>query len=432
MALLTALQGVIVVAAKSERWAGHWANTSAAVGWATIWGCCIGSAATAWLVASARRHHYEHLIQASSRSCFAIYRSSLLTVALGSLVGYAVVLGYAVSTTGPRAMHGQLSAVELASTLAAVPLAIGLGGVAGRLVPALLAPIAAAVAPYVIYMLLVYADAYSGSVLFSDISLSDQVDRTYLSLPVELLLGRAVFWTAVGASLLCWAMLAGRAAYAATLVASFGLSAVLLTAGTRFEKPGEYEAVCFAGVPAICVDRAHEHLADEYVARIRSAAAVVPGFDFAATTVILVEGLAERAGQPHGEGSATARMLLVPVVKGNTSPAHQIDPTALDAAFGAAVFLDPCLRASGANGEAGVTDRLRMAVPLYAWWLAMRKAPLDGSNYPGELDVRSVLAEDAAYAAALDGFSRLPRADQAAWISANQDRISRCQALPLP
>lgn len=420
---LIAVQGIVVVAAKSERWAGNWASTSAALGWATIWGCCIISAATAWLISTARRNHYEHLITSSSRSPFAIYRAPLATVTAGGVLGYAVVLVYLALTTGPKATHGRLSPIEMAGATASVALALGLGSIIGRSVPARLAPIAAAIAPYVVYTGLTYFEAYSGNALFSDLSLSDLVDRTYLSLPPELLLGRAVFWAAGGLALVLLSLKASRVAYTAALIASFGLSAVMLTAGTRFERSAEFEAVCFAGSPEICVDRAHEHLADQYVSRIRTNAVAIPGLDLSGTSVTPIDRLAA------GGGPA---VLLVPIVKRNTSPAHEIETKSLDAAFGAALFLDPCLREATENAETQLTDGFRTAVTLYLWWLKARALPVDGSNYPGEMDVRSILEQDPELETAVAKFGRLSPSGQTSWVAENQGRISGCQATSLP
>ncbi len=423
VAALTAVQGIVVVAAKSERWAGNWASTSAALGWATIWGCCIISAATAWLISAARRNHYEHLITSSSRSPFAIYRAPLSAVAAGGFLGYAVVLVHLALTTGPRATHGTLSPIEVAGAVASVFLAIGVGSIIGRGVPARLAPVAAAIAPYVVYTGLAYAEAYSGNAFFSDLSLSDLVDRTYLRLPPELLLGRAVFWAAGGLALILLSLKAGRAACTAALIASFGLSAVMLTAGTRFEKSAEFEAVCFAGSPKICVDRAHAHLADQYVSRIRTNVAVISGLDLSATSVTPIDRLAA------GGGPA---VLMVPIVKRNTSPAHEIDTKSLDAAFGAALFLDPCLREAPESAETQLTDGFRTAVTLYFWWLNARDLPLDGSNYPGEMDVRLIMEQDPELKTAVGKFERLSPSGQRSWIAENQGRISGCQATSLP
>ncbi|TDB79060.1 hypothetical protein [Micromonospora sp. KC721] len=430
VAVVTALQGIVVVATKSERWSGHWPSASAAVGWAALWGCCVVAASTAWVVASARRHHFEYLIQTASRSHFAVYRAPLLMVALGSVMGYTAVLGYIVAITASRATHGRLNVVELAGTLASVLLGVGLGAVVGRVAPTRLAPITAAVVPYVIYMLLIYGDAYSGNILFADISFTDQIDRTYLRLPVELLLGRAVFWAALGTALLAWALLATRAAYTAVLVASFGLSAVLVTAGTRSEEQTEYRAVCFAGSPTICVDRAHQHLADEYVGRVRANADAMVGTDFATTTVVATESLEQELRQHRSPSSV--RVMLVPIVKRSTSPAHEINPRALDASFGAAVFLHPCQRLGAGDTDAGITAGARMALTLYSWWLTTRGISLDGSNYPGEPDIQLLAATDPAIGATQQTFSRLSASAQIAWITTNQDGIRNCRALPLP
>ncbi|RIV37083.1 hypothetical protein D2L64_17700 [Micromonospora radicis] len=152
--------------------------------------------------------------------------------------------------------------------------------------------------------------------------------------------------------------------------------------------------------------------------------------DLAATTVVPHEDPNWQSQLQQSAESPASQVLFVPIIKHNTSPAHQIDPAALDAAFGAAMFLKPCQQEAAASGETGMTDQIRMAVTLYGWWLTTKNMPLDGSNYPGELDVRSVTAGDPVTAAALDHFSSLSTTDQAMWIKMNQDRVSKCRALP--
>ncbi|WP_213451110.1 hypothetical protein [Rhizomonospora bruguierae] len=162
-----------------------------------------------------------------------------------------MVVAYAGWLTAPSATHGRLDVLELLTTVASVPMAVGIGAVVGRLIPATVAPIAGAVTPYVIYMCMVYADVYSNQVVFTDILWVDQVDRTYLRLPATLLLGRAIFWAAAGAALLGWLLRAKRAAYGLTLAAGFAAAGVLLTAGVRADAPDEYAALCFDGPPRV-------------------------------------------------------------------------------------------------------------------------------------------------------------------------------------
>ena len=156
VALVTAVQGIATIASKSERWVGHWPSTSAAVGWATLWGACIAAGATAWVVAAPRRDRYHPFVLASSRPQSQIYRGGLLSVTAGSLVGYGTVTGYAIWMTGVRASVGGPDVLELLTAFAAVPMAVGIGAAVGKVIPAALAPVVAAVAPYVIYMCLLY------------------------------------------------------------------------------------------------------------------------------------------------------------------------------------------------------------------------------------------------------------------------------------
>ncbi|MGN9912175.1 hypothetical protein ACTMTJ_32005 [Phytohabitans sp. LJ34] len=377
------------------------------------------------LVAAARRHNYDHLIQGSSRGRPAIFGAGLLAIGAGNLAGYLAVTGYLLSTTGPEATHGRLNVLDLLSTLAAVPLAVGLGAAAGRVLPTRLAPVAAAVLPYAIYMLLVYGSAYSGNIVFTDISLADDTDRTYLRLPTELVIGRGVFWLAVGAALICWALHAGRSAYTAVLIAGFGASAVLLTAGTRYEVPSEHQAVCVEGRPTVCLDRAHDHLVDEYVRRVRANAAALSGIDFTRLTVTPIESFGDTA-------PVSGEVVFAPIVKRNTSPAHQIDSASFDAAFGAGLFLTSCHDANDGERPAGAEDSLRTAVALYHWWLSARDLPLDGSNYPGEIDLKSVLAADASTAAVDKRLFALSPGERMAWLREHQAAILSCRAGPLP
>lgn len=339
------------------------------------------------------------------------------------------MLCYVVALTGPRATHGRLNPIELLTVVAAVPLAVGLGAAAGRWIPVRLAPIVAAIAPYGLYISFEYADVYLNQTAFSDLVLADQTDRDYLRLPVELLVARPVFWTAAGLGLAGWALLAHRAAYALTVAAGIGAAVALPTAGVRITVPDAYAVTCLDGRPVVCVDRAHDHMAQAYQDLVAVDVAAIPGFDVSNVTVAQSETLFQASREQAGTAPVVpSALLVIPIVKGNTSPAHEIDRRSFHAHLGQAVFLAPCTTLASAGPQSSGDDGRQAGVILYAWWLASQGLPSDGSNFPGELSVDSVLADDPALRAAAQRFEELTDAQRAAWVAENQDAILSCRA----
>ncbi|MFG1955390.1 hypothetical protein, partial [Micromonospora sp. NPDC048830] len=278
------------------------------------------------------------------------------------------------------------------------------------------------------YMLLVYVDVYVSQGIFTDFPMSDQVDRTYLRIPVETLAGRALFWAALGGALIAWTMRSGRHAYSLLLLAGFACSAVLLTAGARTEAVGEYEAVCIESQPRVCVDRAHDHLGTEYQRRIRENLAALRGIDMSSVTFVPAPDLFELSRRYSGSMPSAQRILTVPLIDGRTSPAHRIGGASFDASFGFSVFLAPCLQGDGPTaGQPTGSHGTRAAFVLYDWWLGVRDLARDGTNFPGELKVQSILAEDPGMSKASEAFAQMDEGRREEFLRSHQADLANCR-----
>ncbi|WP_213451109.1 hypothetical protein [Rhizomonospora bruguierae] len=124
--------------------------------------------------------------------------------------------------------------------------------------------------------------------------------------------------------------------------------------------------------------------------------------------------------------AAAATEIVVPIVKRCTSPAHEIGDSAFTANLGFALFLSHCLSTGSTRTEDGMTT----GILLYYWWLAVNRLPKDGTNYPGELRVTSVLAENPALSAAADRFRSMPSGRREGWFAAQTRAILSCTAMP--
>jgi hypothetical protein len=339
---------------------------------------------------------------------------------------------YATSMTAGRATQGRPDVLELLTTLAAVPMAVGLGAAIGRMLPAALAPVVAALAPYVIYMGLIYANIRSNHVVFMDLLLVDQVDRTYLRLPVALVAARPLFWAAVGVALLSWTFAANRLAYGVTILAGFAASVVLLAAGVRIPAAAEYKVFCVDNRPRVCVDAAHHHLLNEYRDRIVDGLAKIRGLDMSDATIVLREDLFVNSAKYTGSApdSTPSRQIVVPVIKRNTALAHEIDGRTLATNLGFAIFMSACLAVPQGSGRQVRTDAgLKTATILYHWWLTLNNLPTNRTNYVGEFNVAS-LVTDAGLTHATQQFAALSDNERAVWFAEQDEQILSCTALP--
>ncbi|HWH00972.1 MAG TPA: hypothetical protein VNV66_17055 [Pilimelia sp.] len=430
---MTTLQGIVTVAAKSERWVGHWPNSSAVVGWATLWGACLAAGVAAWVVAAPRKGQYSQMLATASRPQGQVYGLALAAVGGGSLTGYLAVLGYVVQRTAPHATEGSLAVAELLPVAAWVVMAVGLGAAVGKLAPPMLAPILAALGPYLVYMWAIYADVYANRTFFSDLLAMDDSARDYLRLPTELLVAKAVMWACVGAALLLWVLRMRRASYVSTVAAGVAAAAAFLVAGVRVDVPRAYEAVCWSGAPRVCVDRAHHHIGQQYRRHVVAALGRLGAEMSTGVTVMQSAELFALAEKFTGTGDTapTPVRLVVPVASRNTSPAHEIDPDRLTADTGFAVFLAPCLSHRAEQGHAGTQTGQRAAVALYHWWLSMHGLPTDGSNYPGEVATGPALAENPALAEFARQFGAMSDDSRVAWLAKRRPALLSCRLEPL-
>ncbi|MET7420695.1 hypothetical protein [Dactylosporangium sp. NPDC005555] len=425
VSVLVALQGVATISERSERWVGHWPNTSATVGWAALWGSCLIAAATAWTVAAPRRGRYEHLLATSSRTRLRVYAPGLVTVLCGGLAGYLADIAYVAIRTAPEAVSGHADILEMLPLPASALAAVGTGAVCGRFVPPLLAPVVAAVVPYIAYMWVVYTDVYTDNLFFQDLLPMDDTPRDYLTVPAELLVSKTILALAVGVALLAWTLAAGRTAYGSAVVAGFALAAMFTVAGARADLPSAYAAVCTDGPPRTCVDRAHEHLADEYRRLLTSGIARLDGVDLTDVTFVqsaeLLPNSAKFAGRPVPAGSG---FVVVPLAEHFTMPAHSIDERAFPAYLGTGLFFAPCVAAT-TDGSAPPPGQ-RTAVLLYHWWLTVNGLPTGGGNFPGEVATAAIVADDQKVAEGVARFTAMSGAERGQWFSQHKRDILTC------
>jgi hypothetical protein len=352
-----------------------------------------------------------------------VYLRGLVAVAAGNLVGYAAVVGWVVSVTAPQATSGQLDIMELLPTLGAVLAAVGVGAVIGRIAPPHFAPVGAAAMSYLSYTLAVYGDFYIGRDLLIDMLAFGATSRDYLRVPVEILMVKGGLATALGLAALAWVLRAPRTAYAASLTAGLALVGVLLVGGVRVEVPEAYEAVCLDGEPIVCVDRAHDHLLERYHAQVAVELAKLPALDLDAAVFVpmpeLLRFSADFAGATPDLPPETL-VMVAPISKRNTNPAHEIDPARFTATFGEGLFRRPCLPADGSGAE--------MAFVLYHWWLTENRLPTDGSNFPGEPATGLSVDHEPRLRELMDWFTGLPEAQRQRWLTEHQAAVLTCTA----
>lgn len=423
VAVVTAGQGIVMVALRSQDWAGHWPSSSAALGSATLFGAAVSAAAAAWVVATPRRRRYQDLLASSSRSMAGVYLWGLLAVAVGNLIGYAAVAGYLVSVTAPQATRGQLDLVELLPVLGAVPAALGAGALIGRLLPATLASVVAAAMSYVAYALATYIDAYLGRLLLADLLAFNVTARDYLRAPPALLILKGVLATAFGLALLAWVVRTPRVAYAASLITGLSLSGALLIGGARVEVPEEYRAVCLDGGPTVCVDQAHDHLLPRYQEQVRAELAKVPGLGLSGAVFVATPELLRFSEERAGTGPDLApqvRVLVAPVIKGDSGFSHEIDRRQFTAAFGERLFRQSCPPGAGEGGD--------LAIVLYHWWLTESGLPTDGSNFAGEPPTRLSIQAEPRLRELASWFDGLTDQQRQGWFFAHAEEVLSCSA----
>jgi hypothetical protein len=429
VALITAGAGIATIHGKSERWVGHWPSSSAVVGWATLWGACVAAAAAAWIVAAPRRNSYQDTLDASSRSKARTYGPGLAAVAAASLTGSLGVFCFVLAATTPDAVRGGPDMFELLPILGWVAMPVGLGATLGRYLPPILAPVVAAVTPYFVYMWSVYTDIYINRPFLGDLLAMDDVSRDYLRIPVDLLIAKSVLWLAGGGALLAFFVSARRWAYGLAIACGLATAVAFQVAGARVEVPEEYAVVCLGEIPRVCVDRAHDHLADEYRDRIVAGLARAEGLDLSDVTIVQSVELFEFSANYAGTKEDPSQVqIVVPIAKRNTTPAHEIDGRTFPAYLGYGLFLTPCLSGSQNRGAAPSTEAQRTATMLYDWWLTQHSLPRNGANFPGEVATEYIRTEDSTFAAEASAFKKMSDAERAAWFAQNQNSVFSCEA----
>ncbi|MEU6857344.1 hypothetical protein AB0B28_00495 [Glycomyces sp. NPDC046736] len=415
----TTAQGLMMVLPKRETWVGHWPATSASVSHAVLFGAIIASAAAAWVIAGPRRGRFQDLLTGSSRPPAAVYGYGLIAVAAGNLVGYAIVAVTVSAITAPEAVRGHLDVLELLPVLGSVAAAIAVGAVAGRVMPPFLAPAIGGVLPYAGYAAATYADVLFNRTLFMDLVSMDYTAREHFLRPPELLIAKAVLAIALGVALLSWMLGARGVWFGAGLVAGLALSATLLVAGVRIELPATYAVACTSDrQPILCVDNAYEHVLDDYSHHIDAELSKLPGLDMSGVVFVPEENLLDLSKRHTGvvpDLEPGTLMVVVPIVDGNTNPAHSIDPALFTANFGVSVLHQDC------------GTELEFSGPVaYEWWLELNELPTDGSNFPGEGSVRSQIDADPNFAAQRQRLAELTPTQQQASIANHWNNLKSC------
>jgi hypothetical protein len=82
-----------------------------------------------------------------------------------------------------------------------------------------------------------------------------------------------------------------------------------------------------------------------------------------------------------------------------------------------------------ASGTAtGTEEGRRIGGALYHWWLVSQGLPVDGSAYPGQLDVASLLVGDASLADAALRYFALSDAQRVDWMARRGNVVLTCRA----
>ncbi|WP_203335512.1 hypothetical protein [Nocardioides limicola] len=411
--MTTAVQGVVMLSATSETWVGHWPSTSAVVGLAAVFGSSISAAAAAWVAATPRHLDFVDLLATASRPPARVYAAGLASVVMGSATGYFLVTAYATVMTAPLATHGRLNLWEVAPLFATVPLAAAVGFLAGRVLPPLMAPVVAAAALYAANILVHLVDMSTSTRFASELVPYDETDRNYLAVATELLALKATVGIAVGVALLAFLLGARPVSWGAAVLGSAALAGVLLIAGAREDVVDAYEAICTESAPIACVDRAHDHLLDDYQAMLGDQLDQLPGLDTTRVRFVQDPYLRQRSAAITGKTLdwSTDTLVVAPISKRNTEPAHQLDARRFTAEFGRSLFHAHCVPA----GES-----------LYLWWLDVNGLPSDGSNFPGEGPVDSLVAHDTELAQAYAQFLALTPRERKAWFAEHGAQLLAC------
>ncbi|MEH1014030.1 hypothetical protein V6U90_13085 [Micromonospora sp. CPCC 206060] len=426
LALVIATQGVAQAALNAEEWIGNWRTTSSSLRYASLWGACVTAAAAAWAVATPRRNRYAPMLTTASRSAWRVYGAALTAVVGGSLLGYVVVAAYVIWTTQRSATHGTINVLDMLPAAGWTMAGAGIGVVAGRFLPAVVAPVAAATAPYLLPAVGMSVDLSTGRVFFGDLFGLDDSARDYLRPPTELLVSKTALWVLLGVAAVAWVLRSNRLAYALVLAAGFAAAGAFLVAGARYDVPEEYAIKCLGDSPRVCTDRAHDHLLPQYHRLVRQGLGHIDGLSLTGRTVVHSSSLFPNA-QRFTETAADPGpgQLIIEITKGYTSPAHEIDPRAFVARLGTGLFFTPCLTAPPQNAASLDDARIR-SMMLYGWWLRHHNLPTDGSNYTGEININYATAENAALATRTQAFTAMSDADRAAWFRRNGPTVLTC------
>jgi hypothetical protein len=425
IAVIVGAQGVAEAAFNSEMWLGSWRETSVVLKYATLWGACITAAAAAWMMAMPRRNRHTAMLPAAARSPVRIYAAPLVAVIGGSLAGYAMVFAYAARMTAGAATHGELNVWELLPAVGWTCAGFGFGVVAGRFLPAVVAPVAAAIVPYLLPAVGTAFDFSVDRTFFDDLFGLDDSTRDYMRVPTELLVGKSLLWIILGGAALAWVLRCRRQAYALAVVAGFAAAICFLVAGVRYDITQEYAVECLGSAPKVCTDRAHDHLLPQYRRLVGEQLGQLDGLSWDRYTVTQGSGLFELARHFTGTApDAGAGQIVAEIANGYTSPAHKIDEHAFVAHFGFGLFVTPCY-ATLRNGSVPADAESRSTV-LYYWWLTRNNLPTDGTNYTGEMNLDYALADDPSLAPRVRQFTAMSGADRAAWWQRNARSILTC------
>jgi hypothetical protein len=426
LAVVIGAQGIVEAALSAEEWVGNWRTTSSGLRYATLWGACITAAVAAWVVAVPRRSRYEPMVRTASRSAWRVYGAALTAVIVGSIVGYVVVAAYLVVATKDSATHGAVNLLDMLPAAGWTMAGVGFGVVAGRFLPAVVAPVAAATVPYLLPVVGVSVDFSTGRVFLEDLFGLDASARNYLRPPTELLIGKTALWVLLGAAAVAWVLRSSRLAYTLVLVAGVAAGGSFLVAGVRYDVPGEYAIECLGDSPRVCTDRAHDHLLPQYHRLVQENLGRVHGLSLTDHTVVHSSALIPDAQRFTGSiPEMETGQIIIEITKGYTSPAHQIDQRAFVARFGTGLFITPCLNAAPQKA-ASFDDAGMRSMMLYGWWLRNNNLPTNGSNYTGEINIGYAVAEDAALAKRVEAFSSMSDADRAAWFERNGQQALAC------
>lgn len=404
---------LVVPLTRPEEWIGYLPTTLGAAEQGSVWMSMVACGAGAWLAGQARTHGFDEWSSASPRSAAARLVPALallFSIAVAAqLLATAVLLlfstGYGLSAPG-----GNYDLLLLLPTMWGYVLFWIVSGVAlGRFVRREIALPLAGVLPYVAYAALAL---YAGDGPFAAFALGDGRSFDYVRPTLAFILARGVFWVSVGLLGMAALLQLRRTRSAAAWITSLSAGLVLFQGPAFVALPTALDSVCLGVDPVICIDGSHASVLPRYRSATDNLWSATPA---ALRPDAVGSDDAVLKGQP-------GTVLVVPPVRGFTSPSRLIDRTAFSGRYGDQLFLlKPC--------RGGATEE---ALVLVLWWRLTNNVPVDGSAFVGDLNFQASVPNADRLQKKADAIAAMSLTEREAWFRANAAAIRACEPWAVP